>query len=159
MHEDSQSNGGQKELVKEEAMAKHACEVFLLRLKANGKELDPKFFDEKEKASFEESDRAEWQSWVDNELVQLVPRARHVTCRGTSFSGAAALAKGLTKHIAKSRVVIPGHLDPGLGEFRTDSPTTTPADPEDLGGVKKMECQHGTPLRQGHGERGPHQRS
>lgn len=27
---------------------------------------------------------------------------------------------------AKSRIVIPGHTDPGLGEFRSDSPTTTP---------------------------------
>ena len=26
---------------------------------------------------------------------------------------------------AKSRLVIPGHLDPQLGEFRTDSPTTS----------------------------------
>lgn len=29
--------------------------------------------------------------------------------------------------IARSRLVIPGHADPQLGEFRTDSPTTTPA--------------------------------
>ncbi len=28
--------------------------------------------------------------------------------------------------IAKSRITLPGHPDPGLGEYRTDAPTTTP---------------------------------
>ena len=27
---------------------------------------------------------------------------------------------------AKSRLIVPGHLDPQLGSFRTDSPTTSP---------------------------------
>ena len=112
-----------EDFVREEARSRRACEIFLLRMKANGKELDPKFFDEKEKASFGESDRAEWQSWIDNKVVELVPpdKARWVRTNKAKEVGMMA------KIVAKSRIVIPGHLDPGLGEFRTDSPTTTPA--------------------------------
>ena len=38
------------------------AEAFVLKLKANGKELDPKAFDRKEKEAFSEADAAEWKS-------------------------------------------------------------------------------------------------
>ena len=42
-------------------------------MKASGKELDPKYFDQKESEAFQESDRAEWSSWLKNEVVKKVP--------------------------------------------------------------------------------------
>eukprot|EP00972_Heterocapsa_arctica_P040145 5915714-Heterocapsa_arctica.AAC.1 len=47
--------------------------AFFLKLKHGGKELDPRAFDETERAEFLESDRAEWQQWLDNGVVRLVP--------------------------------------------------------------------------------------
>ena len=44
----------------------HVSEVYMLKMKASGKELDPKYFNEAEEKAFEESDRVEWQQWLDN---------------------------------------------------------------------------------------------
>lgn len=38
-------------------------EVMLLKLKQNGKELDPRWFNEQEKA-FDFSDAKEWEQWL-----------------------------------------------------------------------------------------------
>jgi len=46
------------------------CEAYLLN-KANGKELDPKYFDQEEKEKFREADRKEWMSWIENKVVRL----------------------------------------------------------------------------------------
>ena len=43
--------------------------VFLLKLQAFGKQLDPKFFDAKETDELVESDLRELQQWLDNEVV------------------------------------------------------------------------------------------
>jgi hypothetical protein len=37
--------------------------AFILKMKANGKELDPKWFDKKEKQAFDEADEKEWKAW------------------------------------------------------------------------------------------------
>lgn len=53
---------------KENRQAFH--EAYLLITRPNGKELDLKFFDEKEKKAFDESDSKEWTSWIDNKVVR-----------------------------------------------------------------------------------------
>ena len=106
-------------------------EAFLLKLKASGKELDPRFFDSKEAKAFEEADAAEWAAWTKNNVVRRlsreeaarVPRHRifRVPARVVRTNKAAV---GSQQLIPKSRIVLPGHLDPDVGEIRTDSPTT-----------------------------------
>ena len=108
-------------------------EVMLLRLRQNGKELDPKWFNQEEQAAFRESDRKEWQQWIDNKVVRKVTREEEKTVpkhqvfkaplRMVRVNKAQSAALPL---IAKSRLVVPGHRDPGLGQFRTDAPTTSP---------------------------------
>lgn len=56
--------------VRREEEMKVAAEALLLKMKASGKELDPRFFDEAEKAAFRESDKKEWESWVKNSVLQ-----------------------------------------------------------------------------------------
>ena len=47
-------------------------EALILKLKKCGKELDPTFFDEKEQAAFDISDKKEWSEWIKNGVVQRV---------------------------------------------------------------------------------------
>lgn len=105
-------------------------EVMMQKLKASGKELDPKFFDELERKAFDASDKNEWKQWLQNQVVQRVPPAEAARIPKweifrsplrwvrTNKSGNLMLPL-----VAKSRLVIPGHLDPQLGSFRSDSPT------------------------------------
>lgn len=105
-------------------------EVMLQKLKASGKELDPKAFDQGEADAFAKSDQAEWKQWIDNGVVRRLTPAeaarvpKYEIFRSplrwvrTNKSGNLMLPL-----IAKSRLVIPGHLDPQLGSFRSDSPT------------------------------------
>ena len=106
-------------------------EAFLLKLKASGKELDPRYFDSAEAEAFEKADAAEWSAWTKNSVVKRltkeearrVPSHRifKVPARVVRTNKAAAGCKQL---LPKSRIVLPGHLDPDVGEIRTDSPTT-----------------------------------
>ena len=103
------------------------AEVMLLKLKQNGKELDPKYFDEKEKAEFQASDAKEWQQWIRNRVVRRLTKAEEAKIpRRQIFRGPLRMVR-VNKQtlIAKSRLVVPGHRDPGLGHFRSDSPTAT----------------------------------
>ena len=105
-------------------------EIMMQKLKASGKELDPKFFDELERKAFDASDKNEWKQWLQNQVVQKVPPAEAARIPKweifrsplrwvrTNKSGNLMLPL-----VAKSRLVIPGHLDPQLGSFRSDSPT------------------------------------
>ena len=105
-------------------------EVMLLKLKQNGKELDPRWFNEQEKKAFDLSDAKEWEQWLNNEVVQKVLPAelkkvpRHqvfkAPLRMVRTNKAAAATLPL---VAKSRLVARGHRDPDLGGFRTDAPT------------------------------------
>ena len=106
-------------------------EALLLKAKANGKELDPKHFSEEERRLFDESDAKEWKAWVDNNVVEelspdrarSIPRSRifAVPARVVRTNKKPAGEPGLTP---KSRIVLPGHLDPDMGMIRTDAPTT-----------------------------------
>ena len=124
-----------KSFIQKEERDRQACETFLLRMKASGKELDPKCFEEAEWAKFRESDRAEWLSWIKNEVVQVVPKdeEKHVS-RDKVFriplrwvrTNKSKELDAASNLMAKSRLVVPGHADPDLGDFRTDAPTTNP---------------------------------
>ena len=107
------------------------CEAFVLKAKANGKELDPRHFSPEEKEAFDLSDEKEWQAWVKNEVVQelsasearKIPRERifAIPARLVRINKAQPGQAGL---MAKSRIVLPGHLDPDMVNVRTDAPTT-----------------------------------
>ena len=106
-------------------------EAYLLVNKANGKELDPRKFNEEEWKAFEESDAKEWASWIDNKVVRrLTPQEIKDLDPRDVFRAPARLVRvnkaALTGGFqAKSRLVVPGHQDPHLGQFRSDAPTTT----------------------------------
>ena len=106
------------------------CEAYLLLNKANGKELDPRYFNQEEKEKFQEADRKEWMSWIENKVVRRLTPAEVVKVdKRLIFKAPARIVrvnKGALDGIlrAKSRMVIPGHLDPHLGEYRSDAPTT-----------------------------------
>ena len=105
-------------------------EAFLLVNKANGKELDPRFFNNQEAEAFKEADRKEWESWIKNNVVRrLTAEELKNVDRQHVFTAPARMVrvnKGAIEGIlkAKSRMVLPGHTDPGLGSFRSDAPTT-----------------------------------
>ena len=106
-------------------------EVMIMKMKKSGKELDPKFFSDEEKKLYEESDRKEWSQWIQNGVVKrLTPEERKRVSPDMVFRTPMRMVrtnkqqKGLLPILAKSRLVLPGHTDPGLGMFRTDSPTT-----------------------------------
>lgn len=121
-----------KAFVRREEEQQIAAECLLLKMKSSGKELDPKYFDEAEAAEFGKSDASEWQSWVDNEVLErLTPKEASQVPKGMIFKAPLRMvrtnkAKSNDPLKAKSRLVIPGHLDPELGGYRTDSPTTSP---------------------------------
>ncbi|CAL1135188.1 unnamed protein product [Cladocopium goreaui] len=118
--------------VRREEEMKVAAEALLLKMKASGKELDPRFFDEAEKAAFRESDKKEWESWVKNSVLQrLTAKEAAQVPKNQIFKAPLRMVrvnkgKDDTDLKPKSRLVIPGHLDPELGGYRTDSPTTMP---------------------------------
>ena len=106
------------------------AEVMLQKLKASGKELDPKAFNEEEKRAFDASDTQEWKQWLDNGVVRkLTPAEAAKVPRWEIFKSPLRWVRTnktgnlLLPLVAKSRLVIPGHLDPQLGSFRADSPT------------------------------------
>ena len=105
-------------------------EALILKLKKCGKELDPAYFDEKEQAAFDISDKKEWSEWIKNGVVQRVtPEEAEKIPRANIFRAPLRMLRTnkqsnrLLPLVAKSRLIVPGHLDPQLGEFRTDSPT------------------------------------
>ena len=106
-------------------------ETYLLRMKASGKELDPKFFDAEQQAKYEEADRKEWKQWVTTESAAVVPlQEERKIPRYKIFTAPMRYvrtnkAEDPSEVEAKSRLVDPGHLDPQLGLYRTDAPTTT----------------------------------
>lgn len=119
-----------KELLKKEQEWDLYKTALLLRLKASGKELDPKWFNEAEAKAFQDSDASEWEAWIRNGVVRrLSPEESKKVPKSAAFRLRLRVvrvnkSKDSEKLQAKWRVVIPGH--PGLGEYRSDSPTTTP---------------------------------
>ena len=106
-------------------------EVLLLKLKASGRELDPKAFDQKEQEEFRKSDAKEWSQWIENKVVRQVTKEEAEKIpRWQIFRSPLRMIRVnktgglLLPLVAKSRLVVPGHLDPEIGSFRTDAPTT-----------------------------------
>eukprot|EP00435_Cladocopium_sp_Y103_P070035 s255_g34.t1 len=118
-----------KELVDEELDRQAFFEAFILQNKMNGKELDPRFFSPEEKMKFQESDLMEWKSWLQNKVIKrLSPEEIAKVDRRNVFPAPVRIVrvnKGAMQGTfqPKSRIVIPGHLDPHLGSFRSDAPT------------------------------------
>lgn len=107
-------------------------QVLALQLKSSGKELDPRWFNEQEAQKFAESDLKEWEAWIRNGVIERLTEdeARKVP-KSSVFRAPLRMvrvnkSKNPKELQPKSRLVVPGHLDPGLGEYRSDSPTTTP---------------------------------
>ena len=120
------------QLRRQEAEREAYHQVLALKLKASGKELDPRWFNTEEAERFKESDKKKWEAWVKNGVIARLSKEEAATIpREAIFKAPLRIvrtnkSKDPTVLEAKSRIVVPGHLDPGLGEFRSDSPTTTP---------------------------------
>ena len=91
---------------------------------------DPKYFDAEEWKAFEKSDQKEWSQWLQNKVVKfLTPEeARRVPREKVFFAPMRVVRTNKAREklaplVAKSRLIIPGHLDPEIGSYRTDSPT------------------------------------
>eukprot|EP00971_Amphidinium_carterae_P159289 3157789-Amphidinium_carterae.1 len=107
----------------------HEHEAYVLRNKKNNKELDPSYFDAEEAKAFEVADLAEWEQWLANGVVEVIPPEReHLIDQTRVFPIPARMirvskARAGEPLKAKSRMVLPGHRDPALGEAQIDSPT------------------------------------
>ncbi|CAJ1408326.1 unnamed protein product [Effrenium voratum] len=118
-----------REMVERERKLETLSEALILKLKSSGKELDPRLFDKDEAAAFAESDKNEWGSWIKNKVIERIsPDVAWQVDRSLVFRTPLRMvrtnkSKEAMKLIAKSRLVVPGHLDPQLGDYRTDSPT------------------------------------
>ena len=116
-------------MVERERKLETLSEALILKLKSSGKELDPRLFDKDEAAAFAESDKNEWGSWIQNKVIERInPDVARQVDRSLVFRAPLRMvrtnkSKEAMKLIAKSRLVVPGHLDPQLGDYRTDSPT------------------------------------
>ena len=108
-------------------------EVMVLKLKESGKELDPNAFDADEKAAFKKADIKEWSEWIKNQVVRKLSKEEAMKVPRSCVFKAPLRVLRVNKRggvllplIAKSRIIVPGHLDPHLGDFRTDAPTCAP---------------------------------
>ena len=114
-------------VAREEEM-KIASEALLLKMKANGKELDPRYFDEKEKSAFQKSDQAEWQSWVDNQVLKRLSAKeaaqvpKHMVFKAPLRMVRVNKAKPGEQMKPKSRLVVPGILIPSWGVIEQSVP-------------------------------------
>ena len=106
------------------------------KLQRKGRELDPRYFDAEEKKAFQKSDAKEWQSFLDTGAVIVispddaayVPKERIFT-RSFRYVRTNKAETETDPLQAKSRIVVPGDVDPDgdipleEGGFRTDAPT------------------------------------
>ena len=106
------------------------------KLQRKGKELDPKYFNDKEKAAFAKSDAKEWQSFIDTGAVVVIPPeeatripSKRIFQRAMRYVRTNKNKEEDAELLAKSRIVTPGDVDPDGeiavedGGFRTDAPT------------------------------------
>ena len=118
-------------------------EVFILKWKTfkknqkKGRELDPRAFEGKERQAFSASDAKEWKSFIDTGSVIVIPPSQaklvphdRIFKRSARFVRTNKDKSGYDRNlIAKSRLVVPGDVDPDGenavedGGFRTDAPT------------------------------------
>ena len=107
-------------------------DVFELRNKAmrkgqKGKELDPRYFDGVEWDKFRDADEKQWKAHLNTGAVRLVPPKetgkipRHQILPIPSRMVRTNQSEEDDELIAKSRLVVPGHLAPEI-DGRTDAP-------------------------------------
>ena len=106
------------------------------KLQRKGRELDARYFNDKERAAFSKSDAKEWQSFLDTGAMvavppheaQFIPKERIFT-RPMRFIRTNKNKDESGPLEPKSRIVTPGDIDPNGdlsvedGGFRTDAPT------------------------------------
>ena len=106
-------------------------------LARKGKELDPKYFNEHARAAFTSADAKEWQSFVDAGAAQVIlPHEAKKVPTDRIFAVPLRYVRtnrdqsGIHGNLeAKSRIVVPGHVDPDgeipveEGGVKTDAPT------------------------------------
>ena len=105
------------------------------KLQRKGRELDPKFFNQQERALFNASDAKEWQSFLDTGAVVVIPPKEATKIPHSRIFNRPVRYVRTNKNkieedlVAKSRIVTPGDVDPDGdvpvedGGFRTDGPT------------------------------------
>ena len=62
------------ELIEEEKDREAYHQVLMLKLKASGKELDPRWFNFEEAEKFKESDKKEWEAWIKNGVIKRLTK-------------------------------------------------------------------------------------
>ena len=96
------------------------------------KELNARTFDKKERDLYDASDLKELTAWWEKqtyeELTQQQTEKIVKSSPGRIIPGRACVVRTNTSDnkaeiVAKSRIVVPGHNDQDLGQFRIDSPT------------------------------------
>ena len=105
-------------------------------MQLKGRELDPRYFDHKERQAFDAADAKEWQSFIDTGAVIVIrpDQAKHVPADRIFNRPMRYVRTNKNKEEhgsleAKSRIVTPGDVDPDGdvpvedGGFRTDAPT------------------------------------
>eukprot|EP00971_Amphidinium_carterae_P336165 6472371-Amphidinium_carterae.1 len=119
-----------KETVRAWQEDRREWETYLLQLRKSGKELDPRFFSKQEAERFKAADQKEWREWINHGVCRVLSEQE---ARGVPKSQMMQVPariirvnKGKTPDDLqpKSRLILPGHQDPGLGQTRTDAPTT-----------------------------------
>ena len=103
------------------------------KLQRKGRELDPRYFDEKERKQFQVADAKEWQSFLDTGAVKIIPPEDARTIPRDRIFGRPMRYVRTNKSKdeqtleAKSRIVTPGDVDPDGhlcvedGGFKTDA--------------------------------------
>ena len=99
------------------------AEVMALKLKASGKELNPKAFERAEWEKFKVSDQREWVQWIDNGVMRRVPKEEAATIpKWKVFKSPLRMVRTnksggvLLPLIAKSGLVVL-HASLGFGSF------------------------------------------
>ena len=110
--------------------------------------------------------RCEGMGWINNAVIRRVPKDEAVKVpRSCIFKAPLRMVRTNEQSnpvlplIAKSRLVVPGHLDPQLGDFRTDSrartwpfaskPWQLPESTSDLPEKVYLQRRHGIQLKPG----------
>lgn len=107
------------------------ADVHQLAWRDNKKELEPRFFDQSERNEFNKSDLAERRKWILNGAVERVPHGIEKDMPLHNIMSApmkyVRTNKGSADKLeAKSRLLIPGHTGPQIGQYRRIHRQPTP---------------------------------
>ncbi len=93
------------------------------------RELNPKHFDASERKAFAQADRKQLKVWKEKKAITVIPESEVKKIpKDRILPGRARMvrtnkAKEGEPLEARSRIVVPGHLDQDLGSVRSDAPT------------------------------------